>query len=69
MSDSNYKSELICEHWCFWQNVAEKYGWSMIGRKVQIWLDEDAKAIDSIYLPEGATKDILIYSDGMSEEF
>jgi hypothetical protein len=44
----------------FWSKIADKNGWSMEGRKVQVWVDVDGQEIDSIYLPEGAEKNLIV---------
>ena len=52
----------------FWGVIARANGWSMQGRKVQIWLDGDGSIADSIYLPKGAKKHIVFINDSQWEE-
>lgn len=42
----------------FWDDIAQKNGWSMLGRFVQLWVTGD-KVIDSIYLPLTATSHMV----------
>lgn len=47
----NKMKTLVKEGREFWGKVADKHGWSMEGRGVTIWVDDDLNFVDSLYNP------------------
>ena len=47
----------------FWSKVADKHGWSMEGRGVTVWVDDDGEMVDSLYNPQDGSESFIVHRE------
>jgi len=57
------KDKLISEAKAFWNGVASKNGWTLEGRGVTVWVDEDGKSTDSYVNPPLSPRSYILSQD------
>lgn len=50
-----------------WGKVADDNGWSMKGRGVIVWIDENFKTVDSLYAPHGDSENMIVNNNNTDE--
>tara|TARA_R110002020_G_scaffold196069_2_gene396956 strand:+ start:96 stop:323 length:228 start_codon:yes stop_codon:yes gene_type:complete len=59
----NKMKDLVKEGRAFWGKVGDKHGWSMEGRGVTIWVDDDFEFVDSLYNPTNSDTSYIVNRD------